>query len=119
MEKMKSLADQIRDELGKPPVKAAEVLPNVRSPSPGKVNRIPAPRAIPDIIKAIAAFDNSVNKNMVHVRFDKKTVDTMNKFKMATGTDISKLVAFAVKQLFEAQPEIKNIIKQFIQNTDL
>jgi hypothetical protein len=56
---------------------------------------------------------------MVHVRFDEKTVRTMNQFKMATRVDVSKLVAFAVKHLLETQPEIKTIIKHFIQNNDL
>jgi hypothetical protein len=55
----------------------------------------------------------------VHVRFDSKTADTMNKFKMATNIDVTKFVAFAVKNLFETHPELKTIIKQFIQNTEL
>ena len=68
---------------------------------------------------AILNYDNSLNKSMVHVRFDEKTVRTMNQFKMATQVDVTKLVAFAVTHLFETCPELKIIIKQFIQNTEL
>jgi len=55
----------------------------------------------------------------VHVRFDEKTVQTLNHFKMATGIDVTKLVAFSVQELFERHPELKSIIKQFIQNVTL
>lgn len=71
------------------------------------------------ILKALLAYDNSDNKSMVHVRFDKQTVDIMNKFKMATGVDVTRFVAFAVRHFFDTYPELKTIIKQFIQNTDL
>ncbi|GAC1310391.1 MAG: hypothetical protein NVSMB24_27540 [Mucilaginibacter sp.] len=71
------------------------------------------------VLRSLWAYDNSGHKNMVHVRFDKQTVDLMNKFKMATGVDITKFVVFAVKYFFETNPELKNIIKQYIQNTEL
>ena len=119
MEKIRTLADQIRDELGKPAIKATEANPKASPPSVKKDSRIPAEKTVPDIIKALSDFDNSTNKLMVHVRFDKKTVDIMTKFKMATGTDMTKLVAFAVKHLMDTHPEIKSIIKQYILNTDL
>jgi hypothetical protein len=113
MENMKSLADQIREQLVKPAVKketAAAAKPA------GKTK----PReTVPDILTAILAYDNSANKSMVHVRFDEKTVRTMNRFKMATGVDVTRLVAYSVRHLFETCPELNSIIKQFIQNTDL
>ena len=71
------------------------------------------------VVRSLYAYDNSDHKQMVHVRFDAKTVDLLNKFKMATGTDITKFVAFAVKYLFESNPELKNIIKLYLQNTKL
>jgi hypothetical protein len=43
----------------------------------------------------------------------------MNQFKMATGVDVTKLVAFSVQQLFERHPELKSIIKQYIQQLEL
>ncbi|WP_374949818.1 hypothetical protein [Mucilaginibacter sp.] len=71
------------------------------------------------VARSLYAYDNSNHTQMVHVRFDPQTVDLLNKFKMATGTDITKFVAFAVKYLFESNPELKNIIKQYLQNTTL
>ncbi|WP_345952969.1 hypothetical protein [Mucilaginibacter sp. PAMB04168] len=118
MEKMKSLADQIREELGKPVARATEVPPKARAPAVRKLKNEATPR-LPDIIQAIATYDNALHKNMVHVRFDKKTVDTLTKFKMATGTDITKFVAFAVQHVLDTHPEIKSTIKHYIQNTDL
>jgi hypothetical protein len=118
MEKMKSLADQIREELGKPTLKVAEVPPKARAPAVRQVKKDVAAK-LPDFIQAIAAYDNSLHKNMVHVRFDKKTVDTLTKFKMATGTDITKFVAFSVQHVLDSHPEIKSTIKHYIQNTDL
>lgn len=107
MENMKSLADQLRQELIKPAVKQ------------GKKQRKAEKRFQAAILQAIITYDTSINKSMVHVRFDEKTVRTMNHFKMATNVDVSKFVAFAVKHLLDTQPDIKTIIKDFIQNNDL
>jgi len=110
---MKSLADQLRNELGKkndpakPPAQPPERKKEVRK------------KTEPDILKAIRAYDNSDHKSMVHVRFDTRTADTMAKFKMATNVDVTKFVAFAVSHFFQTNPELKAIIKQFIQNTEL
>ena len=71
------------------------------------------------VVRSLYAYDNSDHRQMVHVRFDAQTVDLLNKFKMATGTDMTKFVAFAVKYLFESNPELKNIIKLYLQNTKL
>ena len=115
MENMKSLADQIRRELDKP------------KPVSGKnsgriVKQQPVPKLkekVPDILKAILEYDNSQNKSMVHARFDEKTVRLMNQFKLAADVDVTRLVAFAVKEFFENHPELKTIIKQLLQNTEL
>jgi len=119
MEKVRSLADQIREELGKPQAKDTEISPKSNANSSKVRSGKKSTQELPDIIKAILAYDNSSNKKMVHVRFDQRTVDTLTKFKMATGTDLSKFVAFSVNHVMENFPEIKNTIKKFIQNTDL
>jgi hypothetical protein len=71
------------------------------------------------LLRSLWAYDNSDHKSMVHIRFDKQTVDLLIKFKLATGVDMTKLVAFAVKHLFKTHPELKQIIKQYLQNTKL
>jgi hypothetical protein len=120
MENMKSLADQLRQELVNPvnkKLQKIEGLADGKTVKPDKKNK--QKDVAGAIMQAILDYDNSLNKNMVHVRFDEKTVRLMNQFKMATQVDVTKLVAFAVKHLFETCPELKLIIKQFIQNTEL
>jgi len=119
MEKMKSLADQLREKMVKPAEKV-----NGEALKPGgdmqKQARKKADKIIETaILKALQAYDNSDNKSMAHIRFDKQTLDILNKFKMATNVDVTKFVAFSVKHFLDTYPEIKLIIKQFIQNTDL
>ncbi|WCT13340.1 hypothetical protein [Mucilaginibacter jinjuensis] len=111
MTKITSLADEIRNRIAQPPPENGK---------PPKVTR--EKKALSEeagILALIRAYDNSNHKSLVHVRFDEKTVKTLNHFKMATGVDVTRLVAFAVKQLFEGNPELKAIIKQFIQNMTL
>ena len=71
------------------------------------------------LLKSLWAYDNSDHKSLVRIRFDKQTVDLLIKFKMATGVDMTKFVAFAVSHLFKTHPELKQIIKQYLQNTKL
>lgn len=113
MENMKSLADQLREELGKPADKTTK-------PKPGKTTGKSKQKQVESaVLEAILAYDNSANKSLVHARFDEATVRLMNQFKMAAGVDVTRLVSFAVKHLFDTCPELKIIIKQFIQNSEL
>ena len=107
MTKITSLADEIRDKIA-----AEKAAPKRAVTAQIKVADVA-------ILAAIEAYDNSGHKSMVHVRFDAQTVKTLNHFKMATGIDTTKLVAFSVQQLFAQHPELKSIIKQFIQNVSL
>lgn len=119
MEKMKTLADQLREQMSKP----ADNLRKDVSINGSKGSKTTARKAAKTtevaILNALIGYDNSDNKSMVHARFDKQTVDVMNKFKMATGIEVTKFVSFAVKHFLETYPELKTIIKQYIQNTDL
>jgi len=120
MENMKSLADQLREELVKQKSPGGNKILPAGSEKGNKPEKKPKSKESESaIIIALRNYDNGSNKSMVHVRFDEKTVNTMNRFKMATQVDVTKLVSFAVKHLFDTYPEFKLIIKQFIQNTDL
>ncbi|WDF77060.1 hypothetical protein PQ469_24560 [Mucilaginibacter sp. KACC 22773] len=119
MEKMKTLADQLREQMSKPGDKQAKqeaITKTKASKTTGKKTEKSTEVAI---LTALIGYDNSENKNMVHARFDKQTVDIMNKFKMATGIEVTKFVSFAVKHFLNTYPELKTIIKQYIQNTEL
>ncbi|MDP9079982.1 MAG: hypothetical protein M3O71_21355 [Bacteroidota bacterium] len=103
MSEIKSLADQLRSNISK-------------QEAPKLAGKLPE---IPEILKRIRAYDNRDHKGLMHVRFDSDTIRLLNQFKMATGVDVTKLVAFSVHELFELQPELKSIIKQFIQQLEL
>jgi hypothetical protein len=119
MSEMKSLADQLRSKVMPPGEKAAEkkTMVPAKEEQTERPVKAPPPKIAP-ILELIRTYDNSDHKSMVHVRFDAKTLQTMNHFKMATGVDVTKLVAFAVSELFAHHPELKTIIKQFIQKLD-
>ena len=104
MSEIKSLADELRSRIN------AQSVPKREKKKPPD---------IPEILEVIRAYDNRDHKSLMHIRFDAQTVQTMNQFKMATGVDVTKLVAFSVQQLFEKHPELKSIIKQYIQQLEL
>jgi hypothetical protein len=120
MSEIKSLADQLRNKIATA-VPAREQVPAiVASKKTGKVKAASkSPPEMPDILNLIRAFDTSEHKNVLHVRFDPKTSQMLARFKMATGTEITKLIAFSVHRLFEQNPELKSIIIQFIQDLEL
>ncbi|HTI58972.1 hypothetical protein [Mucilaginibacter sp.] len=119
MEKMKSLADQLREKMIKPEVKkVSDKLPVTTGNAKKPVKKANKSSDAP-ILQLLTEYDNSDHKTMVHFRFDKQTVDFLNQFKIATGIDATKFVAFSVRQFIEQHPELKTIIKQFIQNSYL
>lgn len=119
MEKIKSLADQLREQMIKPWDNATIDHPKTGVDKTKTLRKKENKAIAPPILEALRDFDNSDHKTMVHYRFDKQTVDFLNQFKIATGVDATKFVIFSVKQFIEAHPELKSIIKQFIQNTYL
>ncbi|TSJ40954.1 hypothetical protein FO440_14555 [Mucilaginibacter corticis] len=97
MNEIKSLADQLRNNIhqqGKPPPE-------------------------PEILEKIRKYDNRDHKSLMHIRFDRDTLKLLGQFKMATGVDVTKLVAFSVHQLLEQHPEIKTLVKHYIQQLNL
>ena len=119
MSEIKSLADQLRNSIAAPE-KSPDDLPakKVRE----KTKSLPAdhlPDLNPEILQAILSYDTSAHKTMVHARFDAKTAKMLGHFKMATGVENTRIAAFAVHYLFETHPELKSIIKHYIQNLEL
>jgi hypothetical protein len=119
MEKMKTLADQLREQMSRPVEKtlpAGGIAGTAPVKKPSKNTVKPADTAF---LQALLDYDNSAHKSMVHARFDKQTADILNKFKMATGVGVSKFVSYAVRHFVDTHPEVKSTIKQYIENTDL
>jgi hypothetical protein len=68
-----------------------------------------------EILDRIKGFDPSGNKSMVHVRLDEHTTLLLNQLKLATGVEIQKMVAFAISEMIRQHPELRTIVKQFLQ----
>jgi hypothetical protein len=112
MNEIKSLADQLRTKMAQPDNPAT---PNEK---PVKKKAEKQTVAAP-IVELIRAYDISDHKNIVHNRFDNQTAQMLHHLKMATGIEVTRMVCYAVKQLFEQNPELKLIIKQYIQKLEL
>jgi hypothetical protein len=119
MEKMKSLADQLREQMVKPGEKPKEVKPKKVGGKSNEPRKKTQKVFDSEILKLLNGYDNTDHKSLVHFRFNKSTVDFLNQFKIATGVDATKFVAFSVRHMIETYPELKTIIKQFIQNSEL
>lgn len=119
MNKIKSLADQLRDRITEPekvisaPKSKGALITKV------KLKKDPSEETKSDLLQKIRDYDSSSNKAMVHVKLDEDTAKLVAHLKMATGIDNIRLVAFSVKHLFETNPELKKIIKQYTQNLEL
>lgn len=105
MSQIKTLADQLRSSI------ADQNIPIKKPVASKAILEHPPP-----ILQEIISYNTTGHKSMVHIKLDAKTAKTLNHFKMATGVDHIKLVAFAVKQLFKNNPELITFIKNFIQN---
>jgi len=110
MSEMKSLADKLRSSITEP-----ANAPVTKELAIAKAQKQPDP----DILTQIKAYDTKDHKSMVHARFDAKTAQMLNHFKMATGVENTKIAAFAIKFLFQQHPELKTIVKTYIQNLEL
>lgn len=116
---MKSLADQLRERMTKSTDKSAGESPKTEAGPPRKSMAKGTKAVQSAILTELMEYDNGDHKTMVHFRLDKESVDFINKFKIATGVDVTKFVAFAVRHLISNNPELKTVIKQFIQNSSL
>lgn len=119
MNKIKSLADQLRDRIATPEQILPVSIPKKVLPALPKISNKSAKVASSDLIQQMLDYDSSSNRAMVHVKLDDETAKLVRHFKMATGIDNVRLGAFAIKHLFDTNPELKQIIKQYTQNLEL
>lgn len=119
MSKIKSLADQLREQMATPGI--GEKISGVPAVKKSRASVLPVKtnELAPDILSLIMAYDSAENKSMIHVKLDANTARLVGHFKMATGIDNIKLGAFAIRYLFDTHPELKTYIKNFIQNLDI
>ncbi|HKG05643.1 MAG TPA: hypothetical protein VKB19_04260 [Pedobacter sp.] len=118
MSEIKSLADQLRSSLVVP----EPISPKTTKPKATTGKAAAGDKGVdlnPKILQEILAYDTAEHKTMVHARFDAKTAKMLGHFKMATGVENTRIAAFAVHYLFSVHPELKSIIKHYIQNLEL
>ena len=112
MNEIKSLADQVRSKLAKPDTPEEK-------PVAQKKKQDKQVLVLPPIVEQLRAYDISDHKSMAHIRFDTQTSQMLHHLKMATGIEVTRVICFSVKQLFDQHPELKTIIKQYIQKLEL
>ncbi|SEM75753.1 hypothetical protein SAMN05192574_101716 [Mucilaginibacter gossypiicola] len=112
MHEIKSLADQLRNRINKPDAPAVEKSPPQKKK--GKKQQVAAP-----VLELLRAYDLADHKSMIHVRFETPTAQLLHHLKMASGIEVNKVVGYAVKQFLEQHPELKIIVKQYLQTIEL
>lgn len=67
-------------------------------------------------IEQIACYCEPEQKVMVHVRLNPNTAMLLKQFKLATDIEIQQILAFAIDEFLKLHPELKMIVKQFLQD---
>lgn len=111
MSEIKTLADQLRSKMAQPDTPVHD------KPS-SKKKQLKSAETLP-IIEQLRAYDLTGHKNMLHARFDATTAQMLHYLKMATGIEVNRVICYSVKLLLEQNPELKTIVKQFIQTLEL
>lgn len=112
-----TMADALRKSILPPDIPLSNKDPVVKAikSEPGKK----AAKKEIEIIGLIRDFDCSGNTHMLHPRLDGRTVQLLNRLKLASGLDMNRVIAFALHRLFEQHPEIKKFIKTTLENFEL
>ncbi|WP_443938824.1 hypothetical protein [Pedobacter sp. MW01-1-1] len=112
-----TMADALRKSIRTP-----EIVPSNKDPVSKEVNSKAEKKAKEkeiEIIGLIRDFDCSRNTHMLHPRLDSRTVQLLNRLKLASGLDMNRVIAFALHRLFQEHPEIKKFIKSTLENFEL
>jgi len=111
MSELKSLADQLRNKI------ANKDAPEPVKPQPYK--KKPKLTEAPPILETLRAYDLAEHDSMIHVRFENPTASLLHHLKRATGIEVNKVVGLAVKQFLEQHPELKTLVKNYLQKLEL
>lgn len=111
MNEIKTLADQLRTRMAKPdiPPKAEKV----KKPKDAK------PPGVPEIIEMLRALDVSNNKTLIHARVDAQTAQMIHHLKIATGIEVTRLICYSIRHLFEQYPQLRTIIKDHLDKFEI
>lgn len=119
--KIRSIADELRRSISAPPVgvEAAETADGEAKPKEKKLKERKAVSTAAGLLEAMTTFDCSGNTHMLHPRLDLRTVKMLNSFKLASGIDMNRVIAFSIHYFFQQHPELKTYIKQSLENFEL
>ena len=111
MNEIKTLADQLRSRMAKPDTPDNNLEPEKKK----RAN----PPDIPAIVEQLRTLDVSANKTLIHARVDSQTAQLIHHLKTATGIEVTRLICFSIRHLFEQYPELKTLIKDHLQKFEL
>lgn len=75
-------------------------------------NQAPAKQAL---LEQIAGYCEPEQKVLMHFRINPQTAMVFKQFKLATGIETQQILAFAIDEFLKLHPEVKLIVKQFLQ----
>lgn len=113
-EKIKTLADLLRNKIAEPIIVDEHKPRVIEKDTKNQTSNSQEE----EILNSIRAYQNT-GKNMLHPRLDEKTVRMLSQFKIATGVDMNKMIAFSIDYLFAQNPGLKQIIKTSLENFEL
>ena len=67
------------------------------------------------LLEQIAGYCEPEQKVLMHFRVNPQTAMVFKQFKLATGIETQQILAFAVDEFLKLHPEVKMIVKQFLQ----
>lgn len=122
--KITSIADELRKSMAVPLNKvkkqmAVKGITDSAKKDRQKVSVKPGTAPAQEILTLIRNFDCSQNTHMLHPRLDIRTVKMLNSLKLASGIEMNRLIAFSVHFLLQQRPEIRNYVKQSLENFEL
>lgn len=126
MSEIKTLADQLRSKMARKDVAEKDIGRAAAPPEDdaeqgidkaGKLEKkMPA---VPDIIEALRAYDVTNHKTLIHARVDAQTAQMIHHLKIATGVEVTRLICFSIRLLFDQNPELKAVIREHLKNFEL
>lgn len=111
MSQIKTLAEQIRQQMANP-----DTPEKIEKPVKKKDAK---PPVIPQIVELLRDLDVSNNKTLIHARVDAQTAQLVHHLKTATGIEVTRLISYSISHLFETYPELKIIVKEHLQKFEI
>lgn len=125
MKEIKSLADQLREELrtadsevARPGNEGKMISKKGTSPPKKTIRLSPEQQKIDKFFKAIGEFKlETTEKSMIRV--DSRTINLLKRMKLAKGIDMNRFIVYALHQYISQHPWLAKHIQETLKNSDL